>query len=325
MKVWAIKGDVGSEMASLPGKIVEAHTHIGDQLPRRLGITNEYAIVPFKVTGTVIGVVQSGGFIATQAMVTGQTVAPYAMTGIATYFVSDVFAGHATEGDKGIASSLLSTSGDITGVRPFYIAFTDKDLTGPQRLEMGLTSSIQIVATTYTAHSFTKSLHETYKANQQLKLRTHLNKIDDVPPTGIEKFDELAVNYKHFEKIVEGMEKRGFKVIKDTTLDEVFADVDGKAKIFTYNPETLTKLGLRHELHHFRQLKNLEKSGLKYHSGLENYFERGAYLMEKDLGIKFGFSENYMNSIEYYLKVHQYTSKESKFFRYNEKYRGVKK
>jgi hypothetical protein len=122
--------------------------------------------------------------------------------------------------------------------------------------------------------------------------------------TGIARYDMLAVESNHFNRFIRGVEGRGFTVRASEHIPATNpAYIRPGNRTFYYNPEHFTVLDMMHEIKHFQQLKaagNLRTSG-----GLIFVYEAEAYQFERALGLRRGFSTQYMDYLERQIQWYQ--------------------
>ena len=137
-----------------------------------------------------------------------------------------------------------------------------------------------------------------------------LAKSGSIPDTAIAKFDELAVKSTHWDRFVRGIEERGFRVKAKSLGPDNPARINVAKRQFQYDPRYMTRLDMLHEMIHFRQFK--QAGNLRTGGGLLMRYEVEAYTFEKALGLRKGFSPEYMSyldrQIEYYSGSRAYSN-----------------
>lgn len=132
----------------------------------------------------------------------------------------------------------------------------------------------------------------------------------ELPATGVVEFDRLMVGTKIYQRWVAKMESRGFRVEERTLMIGTAAEVLGY--VVTVDPARFRFIDLLHESRHVRQIEKAEQQGYdlfacgRYAALTRAWFERGAYEYELRLGLRVGFSPEYLafldERIGYYWK-----------------------
>lgn len=103
----------------------------------------------------------------------------------------------------------------------------------------------------------------------------------EIPKTGLDRFDELAVGTKQYDRWKANVENRGFSVVEEAMRRGSHADVDPVTKVVRVDPKQFTYLDLLHESRHIRQVEKVAASGIDIGPREIAWFEKGAYEYER--------------------------------------------
>jgi hypothetical protein len=123
-----------------------------------------------------------------------------------------------------------------------------------------------------------------------------LNASRGIPKTGVAHFDQLAVESSHFDRAISAIKARGFKVREAPLGASNPAFIKPGNRTFYYDPKHMTHLDLRHEINHLQQFK--QTGSMRIGGGRGARLEFGSYMFERSLGVRHGFSGEYMNYLE---------------------------
>ncbi len=118
-----------------------------------------------------------------------------------------------------------------------------------------------------------------------------------VPMTGVEQFDQRAVDSEHFQDFLSQVQAAGFtpKASPFMTRSEP-AFFKPSNMIFYYSPSNMTYLDMLHEGIHLNQFSTA--GSVRIGGGLGAKYELEAYQFEQQLGQEHGFSDAYMSYLQ---------------------------
>ena len=120
----------------------------------------------------------------------------------------------------------------------------------------------------------------------------------ELPATGVVEFDRLMVGTKTYRRWVDKIANRGFGIEESTLGVGTAAEIS--QQLITVDPLRFRFIDLLHESRHVRQIEKAEQQGYdlfasgRYATLTRAWFERGAYEYELRLGLRVGFSPEYM-------------------------------
>jgi len=159
---------------------------------------------------------------------------------------------------------------------------------------------------------------------------------ENIPETGIERFDQLAIENENFAQWAKNLKARNFDIVMQTLKPGLHAFYDDIVAengiitegVMTIDPEQFTYLDMLHESRHLVQFETLAAEqgltgfsdelgfqGLARTSKLNAWLERGAYEYELRLGNRVGFSQEYMDWAAKRLNSYWGRSNETKILR----------
>lgn len=113
----------------------------------------------------------------------------------------------------------------------------------------------------------------------------------DLLPTGVARFDRLALETPEYAKWAANVERRGYKIRQLELPRGTAAEIDGKA--LNIDPTQFRYVDLLHESRHIAQLERSGKSSVGLSRNWLGFFEEGAYRYELRMGEQAGFSDAY--------------------------------
>jgi hypothetical protein len=131
-----------------------------------------------------------------------------------------------------------------------------------------------------------------------------IRKVGEWTPTGVARFDELAVECPAWQGWVTNLQKRGIRVMPNPNLPPGNpASYSPKSKILEYNPSTFRYIDLLHESRHIVQFERAAAKGLDLGKPFRSkklyaWLEKGALEYEVKIANRFNFSQEYKLELE---------------------------